>query len=249
MGKHLLTLAGVCLSVAVQTLPATASMTYIYPVGSGGQSAQTGQSGQGNPSHSGSASAPSKYANYRLVGTGRDALRGKSGAKIKAFGRDLPLFDVVRAALPKGWSIYATKDVDWNRLVSFSADSSWTSIIQSVLAQAGMNGVVDWDRKQLLVSAVTKAIKPSTLVPRYVLRPGYSLSSEFIRWGNTTKFGPGPDDHWTVIWQLKNDYPVAYGDYGTDFIGAVTKSIKALRAEGIHIRAKAWANHVLVIRR
>lgn len=225
---------------------AMATLTYIYPPQ------------QNSPEEVGQkpVTKPHKMGDFYLIPSPGVKNVGKGDSrvkKIRGFGQDIPLIQVLRAILPKGWSLYGKKDVNWKFPVTFSGDEAWTIMLDDVLKDSGNDGVVDWDKKEVFVSRINlPKVLPVVVKAKpveYVLYPGKSVAEQIIQWGEMTQFSGDKSDHWTVIWQVRKDFPVfAKADYGTNFLDAVKGILKSLRTQRVNIRAKSWGNHVLVIR-
>lgn len=83
----------------------------------------------------------------------------KDLARIKGFGKDVPLVEVFSKVVPKGWKGFAgdvsmktAKPVDW-----VGASRYWITILDEHLGKAGMTATVDWTRKEVTFRSVDVA--------------------------------------------------------------------------------------------
>lgn len=74
----------------------------------------------------------------------------------------------------------------------------------------------------------------------YQLTPGQSMSKELHKWAHHAG--------WKLVWHSKHEWPVVQtASFGSKFEDAIKRVIKSMRANGAHLVAHAYSNHVIVI--
>jgi hypothetical protein len=181
-----------------------------------------------------------------------------------SFGRNVLLPTAVSLIVPDGWNVYADKGVYSGGKVSWNASNKpWTYSLRRVLNKQGLQAEVDWNAHYVLLKVLHKAVNPvySNLGPSlnkdsapapalntslgsvtqvFTLKKGTLIAAGLKKWAALSG--------WVVLWQLPEDWEVPNNTVFTgSFHDAVTKVVKALRADGANIHVRFHADNKTVI--
>ena len=102
-----------------------------------------------------SDAAPS-MASYEMVldNTYESLLeKGKGVArKTDSFVDNLPLSDALKILVPDKWQVLKSKEIKLDKKVSWDGNKKWTDVLRSIGDSKGYQFLVDWDKKQLVVT-------------------------------------------------------------------------------------------------
>lgn len=153
------------------------------------------------------------------------------------YGKHLELSLVVSQILPKGWIAdidpnYSSKPVSWS-----SGGERWTDIMQRTLKDNGIDGLVDWYAKKVIIGPRARNL--------YTLKPT-TLHENLAEWSSQAA--------WTLRYEALREYQVDVGiviEPGMDFKEAVQLLIGSYfhaTPEDAPLQATFYeANRVLVI--
>lgn len=163
---------------------------------------------------------------------------GQGKAKVITSSGEGKLIDAIQKITPKDWTILAQRTVSPNTHVKWTfTKKAWTSALEQVLQDAGLQAIINWDKKTIEIKEASKINQDASSV--MTITNGEDVSTLVQQWGR--------EKGWTIEWRApvwKSQRSFILQGYGAE---AFKNLVSEAKSQGIGLKIELYhGNHAVI---